>query len=77
MKVKTSITLSPAAVKVIDKRARQSRRNRSAFIEEAVRSYLGHLEREERDKADLRILNEASGKLNDEASDVLSYQVGL
>ncbi len=44
-------------------------------MEEAVRSYVAQLDRREADARDLEILNRRADKLNDEASDVLDYQV--
>ncbi|MBM4257733.1 MAG: CopG family transcriptional regulator [Deltaproteobacteria bacterium] len=36
MKVKTSITLSQELLKIVDKRAKQGKKNRSDFIETAI-----------------------------------------
>jgi metal-responsive CopG/Arc/MetJ family transcriptional regulator len=51
--------------------------NRSSFIEQALRHYIASKEREQRNRADLEILNEHADSLNREASDVVSYQVEL
>lgn len=77
MKVKTSITLSEEVLKVIDKRARQSRKNRSDFIETAVWAFVGQLIRDEQNARDLDIINRKAEALNEEAADVLAYQVPL
>jgi len=74
MKVKTSITLSREVLETIDRRSGSSR-SRSQFVEEAVRNYVGQLVRREADARDLEILNRRADKLNEEASDVLDYQV--
>jgi metal-responsive CopG/Arc/MetJ family transcriptional regulator len=76
MKVKTSITLSDYLLKDIDRR-NQGRKNRSEFIEKALIAYLDHLARQERNAKDLRILNKNADRLNQEAADVLAYQVDL
>jgi len=51
--------------------------NRSEFIEQALRSHLAHLVRQEISRQDLRILNEHADRLNEEALDTLAYQTGL
>jgi metal-responsive CopG/Arc/MetJ family transcriptional regulator len=73
MKVKTSISLSEELIAMIDKRA-EGERNRSAFIESAVRAYLEILERKTRDLADLNTINRLSERLNREALEVLESQ---
>jgi Arc/MetJ-type ribon-helix-helix transcriptional regulator len=74
MKVKTSITLSRDLLEAIDARAGKGR-SRSEFIEAALRLFLAHAAREERDARDLDILNRCAERLNREAADVLAYQV--
>jgi metal-responsive CopG/Arc/MetJ family transcriptional regulator len=73
MKVKTSITLSEDLLKVIDVCAKQ-RKNRSDFIEAAVRAFIGQMMREEQNAKDLEIINRQADHLNKEAVDVLAYQ---
>jgi len=51
--------------------------NRSEFIEKAVKDYVERQIQREKDLEDLDILNKKADKLNKEAEDVLSYQVGL
>ena len=75
MKVKTSITLSRAVLRAIDERAED--RNRSEFIETALLAHLARLTRDEQNAHDLRILNEKAEALNEEALDVLAYQVKI
>ena len=77
MKVKTSITLSEELLKVIDKRAKQHKKNRSDFIEAAVWAFIGQLIRDEQNARDLEIINRRADFLNQEAADVLGYQVPL
>jgi Arc/MetJ family transcription regulator len=76
MKVKTSITLSEDILQSMDKILGGSK-NRSAFIEAALREYLARRARKLRDRKDLEIINKYSNRLNREAEDVLSYQVEL
>lgn len=75
MKVKTSITLSEELLKVIDKRAKQYKKNRSDFVEAAVRTFIGQIIRDEQNaKDDLEIINRRADFINQEAADVLAYQ---
>ncbi len=76
MKIKTSITLSEDVLKAIDKFTGKSK-NRSEFIESAVRAYIAQMVRRERNARDLEILNQNANRLNQEALDVLEYQGDL
>jgi metal-responsive CopG/Arc/MetJ family transcriptional regulator len=76
MKVKTSITLSEELIKSIDELF-GGQKNRSEFIENAVREYIERQVQVERDLKDIDILNKKADKLNKEAEDVLSYQIDL
>ena len=76
MKVKTSITLSEELLKAIDKRVKQYK-NRSDFIEAAVWAFIGQMIRDEQNARDLEIINRRADHLNQEAADVLTYQVAL
>jgi metal-responsive CopG/Arc/MetJ family transcriptional regulator len=76
MKVKTSISLSEELIAMIDRQA-EGERNRSAFIESAVRAYLEILERKNRDLADLNTINRLSERLNTEALEVLEFQAEI
>ena len=76
MKVKTSVTLSEDLIHQID--ALSDRYGtRSALIEQAVRDFLAAAGQRQRDRQDLEILNRQAERLNQEAEDVLSYQVEL
>ena len=44
-------------------------------MEQALREYLANRSRGERDRKDLQILNSRADELNEEALDVLEYQV--
>lgn len=76
MKVKTSITLSEDLLKAIDEHTGEYK-NRSEFIEDAVRAFVMKLIRRQQDSKDLEIINQHADSLNREASDVLSYQADL
>jgi metal-responsive CopG/Arc/MetJ family transcriptional regulator len=77
MKVKTSISLSDSVLKGLDRRARQFRVNRSELIETAIASYLAQVARDEQNARDLAIINKHADRLNQEAADVLEYQLPL
>ncbi|HEX9665518.1 MAG TPA: ribbon-helix-helix domain-containing protein [Thermodesulfobacteriota bacterium] len=74
MKVKTSITLSEDLLEAIDQLSTQFK-NRSEFIESALRAYVAKMIRDEQNAKDLAIINERVERLNKEAADVLNYQV--
>jgi len=76
MKIKTSVTLSEDLLEAIDQRAGQFK-NRSDFIETAVRAFLSQIIRDEQNARDLAIINRRADYLNQEAADVLDYQVSL
>jgi len=76
MKVKTSITLSQDLLKAIDEYTGEYK-NRSEFIEDAVRAFILQLIRGQQDSRDLEIINQRANYLNQEAADVLTYQVVL
>lgn len=75
MKVKTSVTLSEDLLKAID--ARAGPKNRSEFIETALWSLIAQELRDEQNARDIQIINERAESLNQEAGDVLDYQVRL
>lgn len=77
MKIKTSVTLSEELIKEVDRHAKQFSKNRSDFIEKAVWAFIRQLIRDELNARDLEIINRRADYLNEEASDVLSYQVPL
>ena len=45
------------------------------MLEEALREYLANRKRRKRDARDLEVLNSEADRLNEEALDVLDYQV--
>jgi metal-responsive CopG/Arc/MetJ family transcriptional regulator len=73
MKAKTSITLSEDVLTVVDQRATVG--SRSEFIETAHWAYIAQLARNEQNARDLDSLNRNTDRLNQEAADVLTYQV--
>ena len=74
MKVKTSITLAEDLLKAIDEQS-GTHQSRSDFIEQAVRSYISRVARDRQNAHDLEIINRQADRLNEEAKDVLTYQV--
>lgn len=48
--------------------------NRSALLERAAIAWLGHLERMDRDRRDIEIIDRNARRLNREALDALAYQ---
>lgn len=76
MKVKTSITLSEELLRSLDEVAEEFK-NRSDVIEQALRLFLQKRMQKLREGKDLKILNQKAKDLNEEAEDVLSYQVEL
>jgi predicted transcriptional regulator len=69
-RVKTSITLPKELLSRLDR----VDKNRSALLERAAEAYLARLEREQRDRRDVGIINRNAGRLNSEAEDTLGYQ---
>jgi metal-responsive CopG/Arc/MetJ family transcriptional regulator len=76
MKSKTSITLSQHLCEGMDEFLANFK-SRSDFIEAAIRHFIGHLNRERTDRRDLEVFNDRADALNEEAKDVLNYQVHL
>ncbi|HTA17829.1 MAG TPA: ribbon-helix-helix domain-containing protein [Polyangia bacterium] len=76
MRVKTSITLPDDLLRSLD-RAAGGLMNRSRAIEQAVRDMLEAKARADRDARDVDLINRHADRLNDEAADVLDYQVKI
>ncbi|HEY7700214.1 MAG TPA: hypothetical protein VIE88_17440 [Vicinamibacteria bacterium] len=76
MKVKTSITLSEDVVAAVDRRT-PAGGSRSETIEKLLRTSFAREARRERDRKDLDAINAHAKELNEEAEDVLGYQVDL
>ena len=76
MKVKTSITLSKELLKAVDRLAGRNK-SRSEFIEAALKAYIALIIHNEQNAKDLEIINRRADGLNEEALDVLAYQVSL
>jgi metal-responsive CopG/Arc/MetJ family transcriptional regulator len=76
MRVKTSVTLPEDLLRSLD-RAAGGHSNRSRLIEEAIRALLDAKARAARDAKDIEVINRHADRLNDEAADVLEYQVKL
>ena len=76
MKVKTSITLSEDVIAAIDRLTRGGS-SRSETIERLLKQSLAAEARRVRDRKDLEIINVNAETLNEEAVDVLTYQVEI
>lgn len=74
MKLKTSITLEQEVITAVEEAAREGE-SRSQVIERLLRQSLSARERAEGDKHDRNIINDHADELNEEAVDVLAYQV--
>jgi len=74
MKVKTSITLSSAAIEAIDEVAGPGV-PRSRIVEQAVLEFVERRRRQQREARDLEILNRSADRLNRETENVLAFQV--
>ena len=76
MKIKTSVAVDKT---LLEKAAKLSHRyrNRSELMEAALRAYVVRVSRQEKKAKDLEIINRRAATLNQEALDVLDYQVAL
>ncbi len=74
MKMKTSITLEKEVVTAVEEAAREGE-SRSQVIERLLRQSLATRERAAIDKRDRAAINAHADELNEEAIDVLGYQV--
>ena len=70
MRVKTSVTLPKQLLDRLDR----IDKNRSALLERAATAYLAQLERDARNRRDIKIINRNAERLNREAMDTLDYQ---
>lgn len=76
MRVKTSVTLPEDLLRSLD-RAAGGQGKRSRLIEQAVRALLEARARADRDTKEIALINRHADRLNEEAADVLEYQVKL
>lgn len=74
MKQKTSVTLEAELLAELDQLGGEGM-SRSRLIEQAIEQFIARLRREQRELRDRAILDEVADDLNQEAEDVLSYQV--
>ena len=70
VRVKTSITLPEELLSRLDR----VDKNRSALLQRAAEAYLARLERDRRDRQDLKIIDRNAARLNRDARDTLGYQ---
>ena len=75
MKVRTSVTVDKGLLETVDKLSDKG--DRSSFIEAALRLYILQFVRHDQNLTDLEIINQRADALNEEALDVLDYQVAL
>jgi metal-responsive CopG/Arc/MetJ family transcriptional regulator len=75
MKVRTSVTVDKGLLETVDKLSGKD--DRSHFVEAALRAYVAQVIRHKQNGKDLGIINKRDDDLNDEALDVLDYQVAL
>ena len=76
MKVKTSVILPDELLQEMEPYIPHYH-SRSELIECAIRAFLAQLVREEQDNRELELINRYADELNQEALDVLGYQVPL
>jgi len=76
MKSKTSITLSEDVVDALNRMTPKGG-SRSETIERLIRESLAIRAQRARDAKDLEAINRHADQLNEEAEDVLTYQVDL
>ena len=76
MKIKTSVAVDKTLLKRATKLSHRFR-NRSELMEAALRAYVARVSRQEKKANDLEIINRRAADLNQEALDVLDYQVAL
>ncbi|HKC65651.1 MAG TPA: ribbon-helix-helix domain-containing protein [Pyrinomonadaceae bacterium] len=75
MKVETSINVDKSLLDAVDRLSED--KDRSEFIEAAIQAYIAQIVRHKQNVKDLEIINERADDLNEEALDVLDYQVAL
>lgn len=76
MKIQTTISISDDLLKILDNMLNNSL-TLSDVIEKALREYVQKNKQKNQDDQDLEILNKNADALNEEAIDVLQYQVSL
>ena len=76
MKVEAHIKIKKELLDAVDKFS-NGEDGRSNFIEEAVAVYVNIKARHNKSRSDLEIINEHAEELNEEAMDVLEYQIAL
>ena len=74
MKMKTSITLEKEVVAAVEEAAREGE-SRSQVIERLLRQSFAARKRDAVDQRDRNIINAHADELNEEAVDVLGYQL--
>jgi metal-responsive CopG/Arc/MetJ family transcriptional regulator len=73
MKVKTSLTLSDNLLHSVDRLIGKGV-SRSSFIEDILWAFVNRKKIDEREAREIAIINRNADRLNEEMSDVLSFQ---
>lgn len=76
MKVKTAASVEKGLLEAFDTQSGKNK-NRSEFIGAAIQAYIVQQTRGNEDAKDLEMINDSADILNQEALDVLEYQVAL
>ena len=76
MKVEAHIRLEKDLLDAVDSLS-GGENHRSEFIEEVLKAHVGAKSRRSKMRSDLEIINEHADELNEEALDVLDYQIVL
>jgi metal-responsive CopG/Arc/MetJ family transcriptional regulator len=78
MKTETTISLEPELLQKLERiLGANGHSSLSALIEEALRRFLASEKRETYDLHELELINRNADRLNQEAEDVLTYQMEL
>jgi len=78
MKIETTISLEPELLQKLNRLLeRNGNSSLSELIENLVRGFLAKVEKPAYDLRELELINKNAERLNQEAEDVLSYQIDL
>ncbi len=78
MKTQTTISLEPSLLQQLNHLlGANGHSSLSDLIEELLRSFLAAQSRSAHDQHDLELINQNADRLNEEAEEVLSYQIEL
>jgi len=78
MKIQTTISLEPELLQQLDQiLANKDRHSLSDFVEDLLRNFLLRAKSTTQDARELELINQNADRLNQEAKDVLAYQVEI